>query len=180
SAGRPALRVLPAPAREILRLAGQPAEGAVLVGRRQAGLARDGLHQNLQRCVRPRQGAGDLDRLGEIAVAYDRDVADEGPPDLAIVLEVESPDRVGGAGARRRQRGAGGAEDPRFLLGQLERVRFDLRVEVLVVAVLGIESWHALGQRLAALALEDQHRLRARLLRDGEVPEVRARFALDS
>src|SRR5262249_60763867 len=103
-AGWYARQVLASPAREILRLARQ---STVLVRHREARLALDGLHQDLEGRVRRRQGAGNLDRPGEIAVANNRDVADKCPPDLAIVLEVEAADRVRGAGGRRRQRGAG-------------------------------------------------------------------------
>src|SRR5262249_59796680 len=83
-------------------------------------------------------------------------------------------------GRRGRQRGSGSAEDPRLLLGQLKRRRLDPSAVVLVVTVLGVETRHALGQRLAALALEDQHRLGAALLRDGEFLEIGGRLALES
>src|SRR5947199_297249 len=74
---------------------------------RERGLALDSLHQGLQRRVRRRQDAGDLDQLREIPVVDDRDVDDELTPDASIVFEVEALDRLGEARRRRRRAGPG-------------------------------------------------------------------------
>src|SRR5262249_57517081 len=96
---------------EGLRLSRQPRQ-AVFVGRRETCFALDGLQQDLERRVRCRQNADDLDRLGQVAIADDRDVVDERPPLFAVVLEIKAADRVGGGGRRRRPRGLGSAQGP--------------------------------------------------------------------
>ena len=95
-------------ARDVLGLAGEASESASDLRRdRERGLALDSLHQGLQRRVRRRQDAGDLDQLREIPVVDDRDVDDELTPDASIVFEVEALDRLGEARRRRRRAGPG-------------------------------------------------------------------------
>src|SRR5215831_3275564 len=125
---------------------------------RERRLARDGLHQRLERRVGwRRQRARDLDGPGEIPIADHRDLADELAPGPPVVIQIEPLDgfREAGGGSGTCERVATATQDPGRLLGQAKSGRVDALGKVLVVAVLGVEARNALGERLSAAPLED-------------------------
>jgi hypothetical protein len=114
-----------------------------------------------QRRIDARENARGLDVLVEPAHADEPHVGQQGLPLLHVLLQVQAAHAVG----QRAERGhvaqaVGGVavlpEHPRVFVGQQAGEHGDLVLEALVIAVVGEHARHALGQRLAADALEHQ------------------------